>query len=239
MDITVLKRDPKRIAKALVTRGKRTLATETLRLMFPEYYIKREIAVIGSDNYVIGLFALITEDNHYSTVNVPAMISIGQGSLTRTKVGEMVYCVLEFEAGESVIDSDEVVKNELLTYPIFNDVLGKGQIPWYMNDQNTGYVLDGARRYMGSSIGDDRKSIQTIMSLLSRDPKNPTDTYRHSVKTFADVDTKRPLYSSIRNVQYMASNTFTKQAGSYFSAGTNSSLITTTTTIEPVERALR
>lgn len=239
MDISVMKRSPERLAKAMADRGKRVMALEPVRLVFPEYYLRRDIASLGSDNYVLGIFALVTEDNHYSTINVPAMISVGQGSLTRTKIDEEVYCVLLFETGDTIIESDEVVQDELLTYPIFNDVIGKGQVPWYMNDQNTGYVLDGAAYYMGSSIGDDRKAIQTLVSLLSRNPDNPTDTYRHRVKTFQEVDTIRPLYSGIRNVQYMASNTFTKQTGSYFSAGTNSGLITTTTTIEPVERALR
>lgn len=239
MDVTKLKRDPERLRRAITVKGKDVIAKEHLRIMIPEYYSKRGLARLGVENYILAIYAILTDDGYYAVSNEPTMVHIDPSSTTRTTVDEMEYLVFEFEPGSKILVTSTVVKEETIIYAIFNDILGKGNVPWFMNDYNTGYILDGAKEYAGSSLGENRKAVQVLVSLLARDPNNPLQNYRHSVSSFKDVDANPPFYSSIRNVQLMASNTFTKLAGSYFKEGTVSSLVTTTERVEPIEKALR
>lgn len=239
MHVGHYKRDPGRLKQALVKRNGQYVAKEQIRLMFPAYYADRGMADFSADYYVLGIFALLTSDGHYSVLNIPAMVHIARGTITRQTVDKIEYIVVEYEPGSIVIVSNKVVREDQLVYPIFNDLSFKGRIPWYMSGVNLGYILDGAKKYAGSGIGENRKAIQVIFSLLARNPKNPNQAYRHSVKTFAEVDATPPFYSSLRNVQYLASNTFSKLAGANFRPGVNSGLTQTTTRIEPIERVLR
>lgn len=239
MNVKSFKRDPERIKRALVKRKDQYVAKETIRLMFPSYYADRGMADFSADYYVLGMFALITSDDHYSVLNIPAMVKIARGAFSRVTVNKVEYLVLEYEPGSVVIPTNRVVREDKLVYPIFNDLSFKGKIPWYMSGVNLGYILDGASKYAGTNLGDNRKAIQTIFSLLARSPKNPNQAYRHYVTSFDQIDSDPPYYTALRNVQYLASNTFSKLTGANFRPGVNNALINPTTRVEPIERIFR
>ena len=239
MQVKNLKRDPGRIKQALVFRNGQYIAKEAIRLMFPSYFADRGMADFSADYYVLGMFALLTSDDHYGVLNIPAMVKVARGSISRTTVGKVEYIVLEYEPGALVISTNRVVREDKLVYPIFNDLSFKGKIPWYMSGVNLGYILDGASKYAGTDLGKNRKAIQVIFSLLARNPKNPNQAYRHVVKSFEEVDNEPPYYTALRNVQYLASNTFSKLTGANFRPGVNNALINPTTRVEPIERIFR
>jgi len=239
MQVKNFKRDPGRIKQALVKRNGQYIAKETIRLMFPSYFADRGMADFSADYYVLGMFALITADSHYGVLNIPAMVKVSRGSISRVTVNKVEYIVLEYEPGSVVISTNRIVREDKLVYPIFNDLSFKGKIPWYMSGVNLGYILDGGSKYAGTDLGKNRKAIQVIFSLLARNPKNPNQAYRHVVNSFEEVDSEPPYYTALRNVQYLASNTFSKLTGANFRPGVNNALINPTTRVEPIERIFR
>ena len=233
-------RDPQRV-KAVLRRlpDKRLVTTVPIKIVVPARFAERDLAHIGIETQIVGIFAMILEDKYYTVSTVNAMMPITPSSMTKIKYDDDEYYEFSFDAGATVLPSTLLVRRDTLVFSINNEIIAKGRVPWYLSYDDLGKLFDTARFHANANVGAQQEITELMVSLISRDKNNRQLFYRQVVTDYNDLVTRPPVYIPLRSVAYNASNTLNKLAGSYARDGLVSALVTPTTRVEKLEALLR
>ena len=240
MDISKLVRDPAKIHSSLVELPDgRVVCKSDLKIIIPSRFEERGLAFIGVDTSIIGIYAIILDDKYYGISLVNAMIKIEPTSTMKIDINGVGHYEFSFEAGSTVFSSINLVKNDKLVYKIYDEIISKARVPWYVSYPDLSRIFDSARHHAGANVGNEHEVTELLVSLISRNTKDRHRYYRQTVKSLEEIKNEPPEYISLRNVAYSATNTTNKLAGSYFSDGVISSLVDPSIRTEKIERILR
>lgn len=217
----------------------RVVCTKDLKIYIPTRFAERNLASIGVETHIAGIFAMVVDDLFYGVSLINATMRIEPTSRIKVPIGEDEYFEFFFRAGSTVISTVDLVKVNTLTYRIYDEILSKARVPWYLDYQDLGKLFDTAGYHAGANIGQNHEVIELIVSLIARDVTDRTRYYRQVVKSLDDLHRKPPAYIPLRSVQYAATNTTNKLAGSYFGDGVVSALVSPTVRSERLESLLR
>ena len=240
MDISKLIRDPDKIKTCLVELPDGRLVTKKeLKIYIPVRFEERDLARVGIDTRILGIYAIVLEDKYYGVSIVNAMVNIAPTSNMKVMFNDEPYYEFTFEPGSTVITNMNLVKTDTLVYKIYDEFISKGRIPWYIGYKELGRLFETAQKYAGANVGQNPEVMEIMVSLISRDPENRSKYYRQTIKSLDEIDHKPPVFIALRNVSYSATNTVNKLAGSYFGTGLTSALVEQTTRTERIEQVLR
>lgn len=248
MDIKSLKRDAARVkgylrnvevkdSKGVVT-DKQTVTTKGCKIMIPARFAEHNLATLGSQVYICGIYALIVEDLYYAISLTNAMIRIKPTSTDKMDVNDEPYYVFTFDAGSVVIDSNVLVKKDVLVYEVYSEMIAKGRVPWYLGYLEMSKLFESAKKFAGVNIGDQPEVDWLLISLIARDPKNISAYYRSTIQSMKDLETNPPVWTPLQKVSLAATNTFTKIGGNYFKDGVRSALVNPSKRTERIETIL-
>lgn len=236
MDISKLIRDPSKIHASLKELPDNSLvALKRLRIYIPQRFEERELASISNEIYICGIYAIVTEDGFYGVSLVNSMVRIQPSVINTIKVDGDSYYEFVFDAGSTVIPDLNLVKNDVLTYLIFDEFFAKGRVPWYVSYDDLGSIFDTASKYAGTNVGENREVIELITSIVARDPKNRYQMYRHVIKDRGTLLSNPPAYVPLDAIQFTATNTTAKLAGAYMADGVVSALVNPSERVERIE----
>ena len=239
MDITKFIRDASKINACLTTlKDGSVVCSKRMYIYIPARFAERQLASISTEVYIVGLYAIAIEDGFYAVSNVNAMLRITPSAIKMVKVSGDEYFEFVFEAGSTVFTNLNLVKNDTLTYYIFDEFLSKGRIPWYFTYDDLGGLFDTAAKHAGARVGNDKVVIDIIASIIARNPDDRYDSYRHMVKSRDDLIRKPPVFVPLNAIQYTATNTVAKLAGAYMSDGVVSALVNPSERAEHIETLL-
>ena len=239
MDIRSLKRDGNRVHANLIENPDGSITTlKDCKLYIPSRYESIGLASIGVETHVVGLYALVYEDSYYAVCNVNSIMQIAPTSTERIKIGQTEYFEFSFSAGSIFITNTNLVKRDILTYYIYDELISAGKIPWYLSYEDVGSLFDTAKEYAGADIGQNREITEMIVSLISRVKNDRGKFFRTLAKDESIKDTS-PAYIPLRSVLYAATNTTNKLAGSYMQHGVVSALVNPSESVEKIEHLLR
>jgi len=239
MDITRFVRSPEAVKSSLKKVGNSLFATKPTKIYIPARFRERNMAFVGVETYIVGIFAIVIDDTLMATNIVNSMIQIEPTSFKIVTVDDSDYYEFFFEPGAKVVVNTNLVRRDTLVYQIYNEVISKGRVPWYMNYLDLARLFDTARKYANANVGAQREVTELIVSLISRDRRDRSKYYRTVVADLRDVYTKPPAYVPLKSVIYAATNTLNKIAGSYMNDGLISALVNPSTRVENIERILR
>lgn len=217
----------------------RLVTTKGCKIYIPARFAERGLASIGIETHIAGIYAIVVGDTHYAVSMVNAMIRIDPTSTLKITIDEEEFYEFEFEPGSTVIMSLQLVRADTLVYKIYDEIIAKGHVPWYLGYADLGKLFDTARKHAGANIGANHEVTELIVSLIARDPADRHRYYRTCIKTLDDLRKKPPAVVPLRSVTYAATNTLNKLAGSYFSEGLVSSLVSPADRVERMEALLR
>lgn len=240
MDVSKLMRDPERIHAALkkLPDG-RVVALSDLKIHMPERFNGRNLAEISVRTYACGILAYIVEDKYYAISLVNAIMELAPTTTSKVEINGEVYYEFFFEKGSTVIVSSGLVQQDTLTFRIYDEMMSKGRVPWYVNYLDMGKIYDSALYHAGANIGQEQEITELIVSLIAREPGSRKLYYRQSVKSMDDLAARPPTFVPLKSVQYGATNTTNKLAGARFADGIVSALNNPAERTERVERILR
>ena len=239
MDVSKLFRDPKRILSLLITNKDDTVTTkERIRILAPTRYAERGLSVISSEVYVTGIYALLDDHGNYAISTVPAMQRITPDVINTVEINEVTYHEFIFNKGSTVIANTNLVVDDVYTYLIFDEFFSKGKVPCFINYIDLGNIFRLSTKYAGVSFSKSRDVLEIIASIVARDPDNLYQQYRHVIKSEKDVLAKPPVFVPLDAIQFTATNTTTKLAGSYMSEGVVSALVNPAKRKEQIESLL-
>jgi len=124
-------------------------------------------------------------------------------------------------------------------YNIFDEFIFKGKIPWYMGYEDVGKLFDTADSHAGSAVASNYEVIELIASMVTRSKDDRTKYIRSVAKTDEDFNDSKISYVPLSSIFYSVNSTVNKIAGSYFSDGVVSALVTPTTKVDKIESILR
>ena len=214
------------------------IAVKGCKIIIPARFSERGLAEIGLEIFIIGIYAMIVEDKYYAVSLVNMMIRITPSSTLKIKIGGVEYYEFTFDPGQTVMPRTNLVRNDILVYKIYDEIVSKGKVPWYLGYEDLGHIFDTASSHGGANIGTDAEVTELIISIISRNSKDRTQYYRSSINSIEDLKTNPPVYISLKSVPYAATNTTNKLAGSYWSEGVVSALVSPSDRVERVEQLL-
>lgn len=240
MDISTLVRKPEMVHAILEELPDKTIITKAdCKVMFPVRYEEHDLAEIGNKVTTIGYFAIIVDEKYYAICNIPTTVKLEPIFINKVKIDGESYYELDFDKGSVVISTTELVKVNVLTYYIYNELIAGGKIPWYMNYSDIIKIFDESPKYAGVTIGSNLAIMDMVIANIARDPKDLTRYYRHVYTDIKQEINNPPEILALRNVSYGATNTTAKLLGSYFSDGLTSALVYPSEREEFVEEKLR
>ncbi len=238
MDYSKLKRDKDKILSVLhETKNGTIVCSKEVKIYVPVRYKEVNLASTGSDNHILGIYAITLEDTYYGVSNINAMITIDPTTTNKIKIDEDEYFEFIFKAGSTVIKNTNLVKTPRITYLIFDEFFSKGYIPWYLGYEELGKIFDTAKEHAGANLGANQEVTQLITSLIARDKTDRTKYYRSTITKLSDLISKPPTFVPLKSVDYV-SGTVNKIGGSYMATGITSALINTATRKERIEAIL-
>lgn len=232
-------RSKARVDSALKKVGTALIALEPLRVQIPERFAERGLAEIEDISYILGFMTIITEDNHYASSTVTAMIRTEPDRVGKVVVDDVGYIELYYDVGSAVIASTDVVVNDNLPHRVYTEMLGKARIPWYYGYEDIPKMFADTKLYNGVTIGADLALWEYISAQLCRDPDNIRKFYRQRLNAKKDTLTLTPHYIPLRNVSVGATNVTAKLGGSYTNDGLTSALTHPSDRAEKIETLLR
>lgn len=240
MDPRRLTRDAPKVHAALkeLPDG-RLVTTKGCKIYIPARYAERGLAQVGIDTYIVGIYAIVVDDKYYGVSMVNAMMRIDPTTTQKISVDEEEFYEFYFEPGATVCVSVMLVKTDTLTFKIYDEIIAKGRVPWYLDYNDLGSLFKTAKYHAGANVGQQREVTELIVSMIARDPKDRTKYYRQTVQSQGEIALRPPAFIPLRSVVYQATDTTTKIMGSYFSDGLQSALINPSERTERIEGLLR
>jgi len=239
MDITKLRRNPEKIHASLSElEDGRLITLKQCKIYCPVRFSERNLVSIGVDTHIVGIYAIVVE-NFYGVSMVNAMIRITPDYRNIVTINGDDYYEFIFEPGSTVIATLNLVKTDVLTYRIYDEIISKGNVPWYLGYKELAKIFDTAQYHAGANIGREHEVTELLVSMISRDPSDRTKYYRQAVRSEEDLVNINPYFIPLKSVTYSATNTTNKLAGSHFTEGVVSSLVSPSEREERIESLLR
>ncbi len=240
MNIHHLVRDAEKVKAALKqTDGGSLVAVAPVKIYVPTRYAERGLANIGIETQICGVYAMTVDDSHYCVSMVNAMVPITPSSMMKVLIDEDEYYEFEFDKGATVIPLLDLLKTDALVYKIYNEIIAGGHTPWFLDYKDLAQIFDSAKEHAGANIGQNHEVTELLISLVARNAKNRNEYYRHAIRDMGDLLANPPVFIPLRSVEFAASNTLNKLAGSYFSRGVVSALNNPTDRLERLDAILQ
>ena len=134
MDVRKLIRNPDAIKGQLKKQADNSLITNKgCKIYIPARFAERNLADLGVDNYIVGMFAMTVDDTYYSFCNINALIQITPDAINKVNIEGEDYFEFVFLKGSTVIKNTFLIMNDVLVFRIYDEFMSKGNIPWYMS----------------------------------------------------------------------------------------------------------
>lgn len=209
------------------------------KIQVPVRFSERGLGQVGIDTFTYGLFPIILETGDYAVMNVCALVELDPYKVLTTTIDEVEYHEFYFEANQIVIKAGDLVRRDDMMYSVFDELVFKGKIPWYVEYEDMGKLFDTAKEYANSDVGQNLEVIEFIASMVARSKDDRSKYIREVINTKADASLDKLDYVPLASVFYSVKSTVNKIAGNYFNDGVVSALVNPTDRVEKIEKILR
>jgi len=241
MDTSRLVRNPDAVKANIVeTPDGRLVVKKACNLYTPARYVEKGLAHVGNETYVVGIWGLVLEETGEYSVNLTnAMMGIDPSWSNVVTIDNTEYIEFHFEPGQTLVTNVNLVKNDILVYTIYNEIIAKGNVPWFISYIDLGKLFDSALYHGGLNLRASPSTLQMIAAVISRDTEDRTKYYRQTVQSVEQALRDTPAFIPFRNIAYGATNTAAKLIGAYFEEGMISAITNPSNRLEKVEALLR
>lgn len=229
----MFKWDGERIIKALRQEENTLIANENLRIQIPKRFAKRKLASVGLKTYICCIYAIITDDDKYDISNLPIIGMITPTRTSEVKIEDVEYYEFYFPKNSIIMPNVNLVRRDTLMYNVFDELIYKGNVPWYMMPDDVARISDHAKEVADSAIGEYLTMTEIISSLIARDAIDKKIYYRNTNRK------NKFEFIALGNVFYSATSTMSKLAGNYFADGVVGAIVEQTDESSRVEDIIR
>lgn len=210
----MLTRDRDFIQKFIYIKDSKIYCKEKCIIEFPKWYEEKGLAEIGEEVNYYGIFS-INIGEKYSVSIIPTLCISKPIMINEIEREDVKYIQLIFGKDDCILENNKVIKHGRLSYNFFETFFLYARVPWFVEYEDLVKIMDNAKTYAGSGLGDNYIANELITSFITRSKKDKRVFYRqiNGVGEKEYVDLMNPFYSVKSNLN--------KLAGSYF----NNSLV--------------
>lgn len=239
LDISGFQRDAKTIKSALVEVDDKVIAKKNLRVIFPTRFLKKGLADISTTALVTGIVAIVDDDGNYGVMNIPIGVPFTPFRVEAAEINGLEYSIMYFEAMTVFIDIMDLVIDAGLMYPILEEFMISGRVPWYMNYEDVSNIFVMSKKYTDTNIGVNILGFSLLTAIIARDPKNKKRFLRLVGKSREEIINMTPTYIGLGNIYYAINSTLSKEAGAYAANGLTSAMVDPQEEISNIELLVR
>lgn len=219
--------------------GQPVVTKSNLMIHIPVRFNEIGLASIGASVFVYGLFAIILETGEYALCNVNALVELKPSLIETITIDDVEYYQFRFYAGDTVIQTKELVCRSSLIFTAIEEFVFKGKIPYYVGYDDMGKLFDTAKKHSRTSANILPSVMEFMAAYVARDRQDRTKFIRETAKTYEDFQLKKMDWVPLRSVYWSAPSTVNKLAGAYFNDGVVSALVHPSERTEKIEQILR
>lgn len=223
MDVTQLIRDSSSRDKVIKVVDGKIIAGVDCQIHVPFRYIPAKLAKIGKYTTCVGIFPVVY-GNRYMVSNVCASLELFTPSVSNTIINGEEYYVFSYTAGETISPRNTIVVSDEDVYNVFNELIGKAKIPWFLTYEDVGKCIANAHRYGNITLSGTNAVIELIVASICRNKDDINQYYRTVIKTIEEQNTNPALILPFKSVIAGTTNTVGKLLGAYFDEGMTSAL---------------
>lgn len=229
-----LKYNPEAIKSCFMVKNNMTVALKDVKIVFLDSYLKKDLAVIEDYVTLIGIYAIIDENNNYAPVIAPIYNKLLVSKIDdATCTDGRLYKMLFIDKDSVMIDNNNFVIDDSQIYRICDLFYVKANIPFFINYEIVSELLIESSKYNKSSIGSNALVFKILASILARG-KDKSVYYRNS-EEFGKVP---PNWVSINNIYYSLPSTSSKLVGGYYGAAVGVAVMKPEKTVSKIETIL-
>lgn len=235
MDMSKLTRNAAKVHAAITDTGDSVIAKQPCKMYIPVRYKDCKLISMGNEIFVTGLYLLVV-DEFYAVDVTCSMLRISPSSIETVTINDVEHYEFTFEKGDAVIASTDVAQNGKLLYYIYEELVGKGNIPVYFDYLDVIRLFKTAKSHGGTTLTSTPTILHMLLSVICRDKKDPM-TYFRQVTNGKDFDTA--FYVPLKSPIFGATNTPSRLLGAYYGDSLTAALVNPAVEEEQVERILR
>ena len=209
-----LKRNPKAIKDKLKTIGNTVKTSVDMKILVYDTFVSKRISILDNVCRIIGIVAIVDSNNNYAIMTVPGVINVEPNEISSIEIDGELYYELHITAGELLISDTNVVKDTDYVYKIFEALMLRGKVPFFIMYQDLLKIFINMPKYNGGSVGKDPLPFEIFTAIMARSSNDPTVFYRNSKH-----GDEEPKWIGFMNIYYSFSSTLSKVVGSYFKTG--------------------
>lgn len=234
------KRNPDKIKSELVkNQSGQVVCKSACRIQTPVRFVEKGLSSIGVRTYIFGWAPLILESGDYAVMNACARIEINPSQMSMITIDDVDYYEFKFDAGTVVFPTDDVVQDDKIIYYIVDELIFKAKVPWFMNYDDVGKLLDSARDYADSRASEVLEVIELLASVVARAKNDERIFTRHQLKTLKSAIEDHTQFIPMDSVHLSVSGTINRIAGNYFEPAIEGALVEPSKKADNVEKILR
>lgn len=237
---STLERNAAQVLATLKETDKDVLLTiKGCKIYVPTRYADCKLAIVGTETFILGVFAMVIEDRYYSVSSALATMRISPSSTSVVEIDGDEYFEFVFEKGGEITSNLNLVRNDVLIYYVYDEFIARGHVPSFMSYSDLGTLFCTSSYHAGLTLGANNAIMEIIAANNARAAKDPTTYARHTMDSFDDELKKPPTFIPLRSVAYGATDTTSRLIGAYHQEGMLSSLVYPNQRSESIESALR
>jgi len=214
-----LKRNSNLIKSKLKTVGNTIITNTDLSILVYHKFVDKEMTILDNICKVMGIMAIIDNDNNYAIMTVPGIMSVEPNEIEDVEIDGEHYYKLVISKGDALISDTTIVKDTGNVYKVFDLLILKGKVPFFLNYEDMLAIFKNLPEFTGTKIGKDTLPFEIFIAMIARDKNDPTKDFRLTVKTHNDAIKESPKWVGLTNIYYSFGSTLSKIAGSYFKTG--------------------
>lgn len=234
MDIDGLKRNRAKIRAAYTINDDLSVtANRYLEVYIPKRFTENGMAAVGDKVTTTMVIGLVIPGECYSPWIAIADVIMAPSAMREVAIKGTPYIVMEFEAGDTLIETLRYVQDSNKNYAYFMEFNLYAKLPWYMSSKDFTSLYDHAKKQSGSAVGGTPQHMRVYASLMMRDPDNLDVAYRNSK---AMLEGKPPVIVGLNNGAMLIDGTFAKITGGFLQDNTVAAIINPDTKVTDMEK---
>ena len=123
IDISKLKYNPTVIKNKLKIVGEMVMAGDDLMVVFPEHFVQRELAILGSTVKLVSIYCIIDSSYNYAVMASPIFQELSPERITETSIAGKLYKVLKFSKDTLFLESKKYANSNIGTNSIIFEII--------------------------------------------------------------------------------------------------------------------
>lgn len=239
MDYSKLKRDAKFFeGKIREVEGGGYMTTIPLTVIFPKSYLDGTLGVVGDTMLVLGILAYKSGDR-YMVENIATRIGFVNSQTSSVTYEGVDYMELSWQPGQVFIESRDLLVDNTLGYPIYNEFTLKAKTPWYMTEVDVAKITRTYKTWADIDLGLPLSILSVAVASRYRVPGKINKQTRELFKKQSDLTTMKSDIIPQLSVAFGTNNTTSRLGGAYFKEGLIAALNDPAKQKETVEEILR